>query len=76
MAARLDARPPWKRKNPKNTSASLSRKQKSQARMRARAAGRKYPNLVDNMAVARKRNTSRSGKRGTAGAVSKGGRRR
>jgi hypothetical protein len=72
MAARLDARPPWKHKNPKNTSASLSRKQKSQARMRARAAGRRYSNLVDNMAVARTRKASRSEKRGTAGAVSKG----
>jgi hypothetical protein len=55
MAARSDSRPPWKRKNPKKTSTSLSRRQKGEAKVRARAAGRRYPNLVDNMAVARKR---------------------
>lgn len=50
------AAPPWKRKNPKKQgSKPLSAQQKSEARARARAAGRKYPNLVDNMAVARKR---------------------
>ena len=32
----------------------LSRKQEQQAKARARAAGRPYPNLVDNAAVARK----------------------
>ena len=55
MTSRSDPRPPWKRKNPKTRSERLSRRQKSEARSRARAAGRKYPNLVDNMAVARKR---------------------
>jgi len=33
----------------------LSAKQKSTAKAHARAAGRPYPNLVDNAAVARKR---------------------
>ena len=32
----------------------LSRKQELSAKARARAAGRPYPNLVDNAAVARK----------------------
>ena len=34
--------------------------QAEETRARARAAGRKYPNLVDNMAVARKRTTKRA----------------
>jgi hypothetical protein len=51
---RADVRPPWKRRNPKKTSTKLSPKQKSEARARARAAGRRYPNLVDNMAVAKR----------------------
>ena len=55
-----DAPPPWKRKNPKKTTAPLSPAQKSEARARARKAGRKYPNLVDNMAVARKRKTDKA----------------
>jgi len=33
----------------------LSKKQESFAKARARAAGRSYPNLVDNAAVAKKR---------------------
>jgi len=54
MADRTDARPPWKRANPKKTAAKkLTLEQKAEARARARAAGRKYPNLVDNMAVAK-----------------------
>ena len=57
MVARSDQRPPWKRSNPKRKSTSLSPARKAEARARARAAGRKYPNLVDNMAVARKKKT-------------------
>jgi hypothetical protein len=54
MANRSDERPPWKRKNPqKKKSATLTAAQRGEARARARAAGRTYPNLVDNMAVAR-----------------------
>lgn len=54
---------PWKTPNPKSASrsTSLSPAQKSQARKRAKAAGRPYPNLVDNMAVASKRTTKRAG---------------
>ncbi|MCC4613725.1 DNA-binding protein [Xanthomonas campestris pv. esculenti] len=59
---------PWKTPNPKSVSrsTSLSPAQKSQARKRAKAAGRPYPNLVDNMAVASKRTTKRAGTSGAA----------
>ena len=45
----------WDTKNPKPKSErkSLSPAQKSGAKARAKAAGRPYPNLVDNMAAAR-----------------------
>ncbi len=44
----------WDKKNPKGTSTKLTSAQKAAAKTRAKAAGRKYPNLVDNAAVARK----------------------
>ncbi|MCW2005285.1 hypothetical protein FHY30_004122 [Xanthomonas arboricola] len=44
---------PWKKPNPAKTSRPLSAAQKTQAKARAKAAGRSYPNLVDNMAVAK-----------------------
>jgi len=59
MAERRDDRPPWKRKNPKESSKPLTAGQKQEARTRAARAGRPYPNLVDNMAVARKRRKSK-----------------
>ena len=44
----------WRKDAPKNTkSKPLTSKQKSTAKARAKAAGRPYPNLVDNAAVAR-----------------------
>jgi hypothetical protein len=45
----------WDTKNPKpkGERKSLSSAQKSEAKSRAKAAGRPYPNLVDNMAAAR-----------------------
>jgi len=47
----------WETKNPKPKSErkSLSSSQKSEAKARAKAAGRPYPNLVDNMAAAREK---------------------
>jgi len=54
MVSRSESRPPWKQKNPKQDSKPLTPAQKAEARARARTAGRTYPNLVDNMAVARK----------------------
>ena len=50
-------RPPWKKANPKaksGTSRKLSPKQKTSARASAKKAGRRYPNLVDNMRAAQK----------------------
>jgi len=44
----------WDKKNPKKTSKKLTPAQISSAKARAKAAGRRYPNLVDNAAVARK----------------------
>lgn len=48
-------KPVWETKNPKPKSdrKKLSSSQKSSAKARAKAAGRPYPNLVDNMAAAR-----------------------
>ncbi|KLD70015.1 hypothetical protein Y887_13875 [Xanthomonas pisi DSM 18956] len=52
---------PWTKPNPvrKSASTSLSPAQKTKAKKRAKAAGRPYPNLVDNMAVASKRSSAR-----------------
>ena len=45
----------WKKDAPKDAKpTTLSPKQKTAAKARAKAAGRPYPNLVDNAAVARK----------------------
>jgi len=43
----------WDKKNPKKTSKKLTSAQKTSAKARAKKAGRPYPNLVDNAAVAR-----------------------
>jgi hypothetical protein len=45
----------WDKPNPKKTSKSLTPAQKSAAKARAKKAGRPYPNLVDNAAVARRK---------------------
>lgn len=46
--------PVWKKKAPKTTKkTTLTDAQKEEARARAAKAGRPYPNLIDNMAVAR-----------------------
>lgn len=47
------SQPPWKRKAPPGKSRRLSAQQVEAARMRAAQAGRRYPNLVDNMWAAR-----------------------
>ena len=47
-------KPFWEKKAPKDAKVKhLDRKQIQSAKARARAAGRPYPNLVDNAAVAR-----------------------
>jgi hypothetical protein len=45
----------WETKNPKKKSTKLIPAKKAAAKARAKAAGRPYPNLIDNMAVARKK---------------------
>ena len=56
-------RAPWKRSNPRKragkASKHLSPAQKSAATARARRAGRRYPNLVDNMRMAAKKTSKR-----------------
>ena len=58
-------RPPWKRPNPRKksgTSRKLTPAQKRHAKETAHKAGRRYPNLVDNMreaARARKKSAAR-----------------
>jgi hypothetical protein len=50
MAARI---PPWKKPAPNMPSTPLTAHQKHLAKQRAAAAGRRYPNLVDNLWAAR-----------------------
>ena len=45
----------WDTKNPNKKSKPLTPAQKTAAKARAKAAGRPYPNLVDNAAVAKKK---------------------
>jgi hypothetical protein len=45
----------WNKPNPKKRSTPLTASQKAAAKRRAKAAGRPYPNAVDNIAVARKK---------------------
>jgi hypothetical protein len=45
----------WDKPNPNKKSKPLTPEQKKQAKARAKAAGRPYPNLVDSAAVARKK---------------------
>ena len=51
----LDMKPIWERKRPKGLGKSkkLSPAQLVAARAMAKKAGRKYPNLIDNMRAAR-----------------------
>ena len=45
----------WDKPNPKKTSTSLTPAKKAKAKAAAKAAGRPYPNLIDNMRMARKK---------------------
>lgn len=49
------AKPFWDKKAPEGKPSKLTSKEKSQAKARASAAGRPYPNLVDNSAIARRK---------------------
>ncbi len=65
-------RVPWKRPNPRKRAGKatkhLTAAEKSAAKTRAKRAGRHYPNLVDNMAVAAKKGakTKTSGRKRAA----------
>jgi hypothetical protein len=48
-------KPVWDTKNPKKKSTPLTSAQKAKAKASAEAAGRPYPNLIDNMKVAKKK---------------------
>ena len=43
----------WDKPNPKKKATPLTPQQKARAKARAKAAGRPYPNLIDNAAVRR-----------------------
>ncbi len=45
----------WDKKNPKKKSTPLTLAQKAKAKAMAKKAGRPYPNLIDNAAVAKKK---------------------
>lgn len=49
------SKPVWEKPAPKGKPKKLSPAKKAAAKKRAAAAGRPYPNLVDNMAAARKK---------------------
>ena len=55
MISETSKKPPWKRKKPKGKSTKLSEADKEKARDRAQKAGRRYPNLVDNMWAAQQK---------------------
>ncbi len=50
-----DKKPVWDQKNPKAKSKKLGPKAKASAKAMAKAAGRTYPNLIDNMRAAKKK---------------------
>ena len=45
----------WDKPSPKMKSKTLTPAQKARAKARAKAAGRPYPNLIDNMAAAKRK---------------------
>ena len=47
-------KPVWETKDPKSKSTKLSPAKKASAKAMAKAAGRPYPNLIDNMRSAQK----------------------
>jgi hypothetical protein len=52
----LKERPFWEKEAPKDAGTKhLDRKQKQSAKAMARAAGRPYPNLIDNANASRKK---------------------
>lgn len=57
-----DDAPPWKKPRPKDLPRrKLTQEQIAEAKARAAAAGRPYPNFIDNAAVARAAKKKRGG---------------
>jgi hypothetical protein len=54
--------PPWKRARPDGPRTQLSEHDKARARRRAARAGRRYPNLIDNMWAAKTAKPTRAAK--------------
>lgn len=56
MSGTKDKVPPWKKPKPKvGRSTKLTAEEIERAKKRAKAAGRTYPNLIDNMWAAKKK---------------------
>lgn len=57
MASKKMSKPVWEKARPKSLGApkKLTPAQKASAKASAKAAGRPYPNLIDNMKAARKK---------------------
>lgn len=54
MTEKAKPKPPWKKPAPKGSGGTkLTASQKQAARTRAAKAGRRYPNLIDNMWAAK-----------------------
>jgi hypothetical protein len=69
MAKTSGGETPWERKRPAGTKkTTLTPESRHKARTRARAAGRKYPNLVDNMWAATEQRKQKGGKKKAAAA--------
>lgn len=51
----MKSKMPWDKPNPKKKSEKMAPAAKKGAKAKAKAAGRPYPNLVDNMAMAKKK---------------------
>jgi hypothetical protein len=50
----MPAKKVWNKPDPTKKDKPLTKSQKASAKAKAKAAGRPYPNLVDNMAAAKK----------------------
>ncbi len=63
--------PPWKKSKPDAAApkAKLTPESVEWAKARAKAAGRRYPNLVDNMAAARRQREAQQGEPGGLGSL-------
>jgi hypothetical protein len=54
-------KPPWEKAKPRKTrKTTLSAAKKETAKRRAKRAGRRYPNLVDNMRAAKEQKAQRA----------------